>query len=55
MSGEETEAPSDEDVAADEPEPDAPASSEAANENAQLFDVWTSPRSPTRIPRRSAT
>jgi len=55
MSGEETEAPSDEDVAADEPEPDAPASSEAANENAQLFDVWDVTGSPTRIPRRSAT
>ena len=40
MSGEETEAPSDEDVAADEPDPDAPASSEAANENAKLFGVW---------------
>jgi len=40
MSGEETEAPSEEDVAADEPDPDAPASSEAANENAKLFGVW---------------
>ena len=40
MSGEETEAESPEDVAADEPNPDAPASSEAANENAELFGVW---------------
>jgi len=34
MSGEESEAASTEDVAADEPDPDAPASSEAANESA---------------------
>jgi small subunit ribosomal protein S7 len=40
MSGEEAEAESDADIAADEPEPDAPASSEAANENAKLFGVW---------------
>jgi small subunit ribosomal protein S7 len=39
MSGEEVEA-DDADVAADEPEPDAPAASEAANENAELFGVW---------------
>ena len=38
MSGEEAEA--DEAVAPDEPEPDAPAASEAANENAKLFGVW---------------
>jgi len=55
MSGEETEAPSDEDVAADEPEPDAPASSEAANENAQLFDVWDVTEIAYEDPRRSAT
>ena len=40
MSGEEAEAASDADVAADEPDPDAPAASEAANENAKLFGVW---------------
>ena len=40
MSGEEAEAASDADVAADEPDPDAPAASEAANENAELFGVW---------------
>ena len=40
MSGEEAEAASEEDVAADEPDPDAPAASEAANENAKLFGVW---------------
>ena len=38
MSGEEAEV--DEAVAPDEPEPDAPAASEAANENAKLFGVW---------------
>ena len=38
MSGEETEA-AEEDVA-DEPDPDAPASSETADENAKLFGVW---------------
>ena len=40
MSGEEAEVASEEDVAADEPDPDAPAASEAANENAKLFGVW---------------
>ncbi len=38
MSGEESEAV--DDVAADEPDPDAPASSETANANAKLFGVW---------------
>ena len=38
MSGEETET-ADEGVA-DEPDPDAPASSETADENAKLFGVW---------------
>jgi len=38
MSGEETEA-ADEGVA-DEPDPDAPAASETADENAKLFGVW---------------
>ena len=37
MSGEEADA---EAVAADEPEPDAPAASESASENAALFGVW---------------
>ena len=37
MSGEEADA---ETVAADEPEPDAPAASESAAENAALFGVW---------------
>ena len=36
MSGEEADA----EVAADEPEPDAPAASESASENAALFGVW---------------
>ena len=40
MSGEESEATPEEAVAADELDPDAPASSEAANENAKLFGVW---------------
>ncbi len=40
MSGEEAEEVSDADIAADEPDPDAPAASEAANENAKLFGVW---------------
>ena len=38
MSGEETEAA--EESVADEPDPDAPASSETADENAKLFGVW---------------
>ena len=38
MSGEETEAA--EESVADEPNPDAPASSETADENAKLFGVW---------------
>jgi len=38
MSGEETEAAGE--SVADEPDPDAPASSETADENAKLFGVW---------------